>query len=103
MSSTSIALAAAITSRDPAGRSWSQRRSRGSAMLIQVPDVLTIEQVANARRLFNEAEWVDGRVTAGHQSAQAKDNMQIPEGHPAAREVGATILSALGRNPLFIT
>ena len=72
-------------------------------MLIQVPDVLTTEQVANARRLLNEAEWVDGRVTAGHQSAQAKDNLQIPEGHPAAREVGATILSALGQNPLFIT
>ena len=72
-------------------------------MLIQVPNVLTLEQVANARRLLNQAEWVDGRVTAGHQSAQAKDNVQIPEGHPAAREVGATILSALGQNPLFIT
>jgi PKHD-type hydroxylase len=72
-------------------------------MLIQVPNVLTVEQVANARRLLNQAEWVDGRVTAGHQSAQAKDNVQIPEGHPAAREVGATILSALGQNPLFIT
>ena len=50
-----------------------------------------------------QAEWVDGRVTAGHQSAQAKDNVQIPEGHPVAREVGATILAALGQNPLFIT
>jgi PKHD-type hydroxylase len=65
--------------------------------------VLTAEQVAQARRLLDQAEWVDGRVTAGHQSAQAKDNVQIPEGHPVAREVGATILSALGQNPLFIT
>jgi PKHD-type hydroxylase len=72
-------------------------------MLIQVPNVLTVEQVANARRRLNEADWVDGRVTAGHQSAQAKDNVQIPEGHPVALEVGATILSALGQNPLFIT
>ena len=72
-------------------------------MLIQVPDVLTAEQVANARRLLDQAEWVDGRVTAGHQSAQAKDNVQIPEGHPVARELGATILAALGQNPLFIT
>jgi PKHD-type hydroxylase len=72
-------------------------------MLIQVPNVLTTEQVAHARRLLNQAEWVDGRVTAGHQSAQAKDNVQVPEGHPAAVEVGATILSALGQNPLFIT
>jgi PKHD-type hydroxylase len=72
-------------------------------MLIQVPNVLTVEQVANARRRLNEADWVDGRVTAGHQSAQAKDNVQIPEGHPVALEVGATILAALGQNPLFIT
>ena len=72
-------------------------------MLIQIPDVLTAEQVAHARRLLDAAEWVDGRVTAGHQSAQAKDNVQIPEGHPVAREVGDMILWALQQNPLFIT
>lgn len=72
-------------------------------MLVQIPDVLTAEQVAQARRLLDGADWVDGRVTAGHQSAQAKDNVQIPEGHPAAREVGETIIKALQQNPLFIT
>jgi len=72
-------------------------------MLIQVPNVLTAEQVAHARRLLDSADWVDGRVTAGHQSAQAKDNLQIPEGHSVAREVGAMILAALGQNPLFLT
>jgi PKHD-type hydroxylase len=72
-------------------------------MLIQIPDVLTVEQVAQSRRLLDAAEWVDGRVTAGHQSAQAKDNVQIPEGHPAAREVGETIIRALQQNPLFVT
>ena len=44
---------------------------------------------------------MDGRVTAGHQSAQTKNNSQIPEDHPVAREVGEHILNALGRNPLF--
>lgn len=72
-------------------------------MLIQIPDVLSAEQVAHARRLLEAAEWVDGKVTAGHQSAQAKHNMQIPEGHPVARELGDLILNALGQNPLFIT
>jgi PKHD-type hydroxylase len=46
---------------------------------------------------------VEGKVTAGHQSSRAKDNMQIPENHPAAREVGEMILSALGQNGLFIS
>lgn len=72
-------------------------------MLIQIPDVLSAEQVAHARRLLDAAEWVDGKVTAGHLSAQAKDNRQIPEGHPVAREVGDLILNALGQNPLFVT
>ena len=72
-------------------------------MLIQVPDVLTAEQVAHARRLLAAAEWVDGKVTAGHQSARAKDNVQIPEGHPVARELGEMIVQALQRNPLFIS
>jgi PKHD-type hydroxylase len=72
-------------------------------MLLPIPDVLTAEQVAQARRMLDQADWVDGRVTAGHQSARAKDNMQLPEDSPAARELGQMILAALQRNPLFIT
>jgi len=72
-------------------------------MLIQIPDVLTPDQVAEARKVLESAEWVDGKVTAGHQSARAKDNLQIPEGHPAARQVGGMIAQALGRNPLFLS
>jgi PKHD-type hydroxylase len=72
-------------------------------MLLQVPDVLSAEQVAHARRLLDAAEWVDGRVTAGHQSARTKNNAQIPEDHPVARELGEMILAALQANPLFIS
>jgi PKHD-type hydroxylase len=70
-------------------------------MLLQVPNVLTTAQVRDARELLDAAEWVDGRVTAGHQSARAKDNEQLPENHPAARQVGETIVAALARSPLF--
>ena len=72
-------------------------------MLLSIPDVLTKERVAQGRQLLDTAEWVDGRVTAGHQSAKAKDNVQIPEGHPVARQLGDMILAALGKNPLFLS
>lgn len=71
-------------------------------MLIVIPEVLTAAQVAEHRAVLENAEWVDGRVTAGYQSARAKDNQQVPEGHPAARQVGEVILQALGQNPLFL-
>jgi PKHD-type hydroxylase len=72
-------------------------------VLLPIPDVLTSEQVAHARKVFEETDWVDGRVTAGRQSARAKDNMQLPEDAPAARQLGEMILNALGQNALFIS
>jgi len=72
-------------------------------MLISIPDLLSGEQITKARQILDQAEWVDGKVTAGHQSAKAKDNMQIPEGHPAAQQLGEMILAALSRNPLFLS
>jgi PKHD-type hydroxylase len=72
-------------------------------MLLQIPHLLTPEQLTQARQVLDQAEWVDGRVTAGAQSAKAKDNVQIPEGHPAAKQIGEMILAALGQNPLFLS
>jgi PKHD-type hydroxylase len=72
-------------------------------MLVHIPGVLTPEQVAHAREVLCAADWVDGKVTAGAQSAEAKKNLQVPENAPAARELGDIILSALGRNEQFIS
>jgi len=72
-------------------------------MLIPIPDILTAEQVAHCRKLLEAAEWIDGKVTAGHQSAKVKDNLQLPEDHPVAQELGNLILGALERNALFMT
>jgi PKHD-type hydroxylase len=70
-------------------------------MLIAIPDLLDAGQVARLRGIIDAAEWVDGNVTSGHQSALAKKNEQLPEGSAAAREAGAIVLEALGRSPLF--
>ena len=72
-------------------------------MLVPIPDVLTAEQVTAARQLLDRADWVDGRVTAGHQSARSKDNMQLPEHHPVARELAEMVLAALGQSALFVS
>jgi PKHD-type hydroxylase len=72
-------------------------------MLLHVPKVLTADQVAECRRALHEAEWVDGRVTAGPQSGRVKDNRQVPEDHPTALQVGRLIVAALERHPLFVS
>ena len=72
-------------------------------MLLAIPNILSREELAQARVILDAAEWVDGRVTAGHQSVQTKNNLQIPERHPAAQQLGEIILRGLGRNPLFFS
>jgi PKHD-type hydroxylase len=72
-------------------------------MLLHVPQVLTAEQVVHCRARLTQADWADGRITAGYQSAQAKDNSQLPEDGPVARELGALVLQALSRNSTFFS
>lgn len=67
-------------------------------MLLQLANVLTPEEVAHCRGRLATAAWADGRITAGYQSAKAKDNGQLAEDDPIARELGAVVLSALKRD-----
>src|SRR5437868_5568814 len=72
-------------------------------MPVHVEGVLTPDQVAQCRQVLSAQDWVDGRVTAGEQSARSKNNLQVPEDAPAARQLGEMILGALGRNPAFVS
>jgi PKHD-type hydroxylase len=72
-------------------------------MILTIPDVLTTEQLAQARRLLGGAAWIDGSVTAGYQAVKVTHNQQIPEDHPAARELGAIVLGAIERKPAFLS
>ncbi len=72
-------------------------------MLLRIPNVLSDEQVTRIFPTLLAAEWIDGKATAGRQSAQVKRNMQIREGDPAARAAGQEIVASLERNALFVS
>ena len=72
-------------------------------MLLHIDNVLSPEVAASFRQALEAADWVDGRVTAGYQSAKAKHNLQLPEDHPLAQQLGDRILSAIQGHPLFMS
>jgi PKHD-type hydroxylase len=72
-------------------------------MLLEIPGVLSPEQVRGFRARLDAARWIDGNVTSGHQSARAKYNEQIPEESAEARELGEEILHALAASQLFMS
>lgn len=72
-------------------------------MLICIPKVLSKAQVAACRERIDAAEWLDGKTTAGEQSAAVKQNSQLPESSLLAVEIGNLILDALAQTPQFIS
>ena len=72
-------------------------------MLLRVPEVLSPDALARCRAIMEQADWADGKITAGTQSEQVKNNRQLPEDSEAARAARAIVLDALGRSALFIT
>ncbi len=72
-------------------------------MLITIPNLLEPGELGQLRHLLDQAEWADGNITAGTQSAQEKRNLQLPELVPQAATARTIVLTALARNGLFFT
>ncbi len=72
-------------------------------MLLQIPDLLTPDEVAQARGLLQNAPWHHGRISAGVQAAQAKNNEQLPEQCEQAQALRQILLRGLERSPLFFS
>lgn len=72
-------------------------------MLLRVPQVLNPDELTNLQALMAKAEWTDGKVTAGTQSAQVKRNIQLPETSADAEAARQIVLKALSRNALFFS
>lgn len=72
-------------------------------MMLHIPQVLARDELDRCRGIVAAAQWVDGRVTAGTQSAKAKNNLQLAEDSEAARAARAIVLAGLERSALFFT
>ncbi len=72
-------------------------------MLLHVSDILRPAEIRRAREVLAHAPWGSGRVTAGEQSAQAKNNEQLPETSQETRDLQALVLAGLERHPIFFS
>ena len=72
-------------------------------MLLHIPQVLTKPQVKDIRQIIDHADWADGVITAGSQSAKAKNNTQLPEDGDDCKKARTIVLHALATNDLYLT
>ena len=72
-------------------------------MLLHIPSLFAADELLRIREALVQADWADGKVTAGHQSAKAKHNLQLPEAHPLAKEIGSALIERLWQTPQFMS
>jgi PKHD-type hydroxylase len=72
-------------------------------MLLHVKEVLNAGELREARVILTRAAWGDGRVTAGVQSAQMKNNEQLPQNGADTQALQRIVLGGLNRHALFFS
>ena len=72
-------------------------------MLVQIPGVLSKEQVETVLRELGQSDYEDGRVSAGLLARDVKKNLQAKRDAEVVRKCGPMILEALKRNGTFYT
>ncbi|PND38725.1 Fe2+-dependent dioxygenase [Paucibacter aquatile] len=72
-------------------------------MLLKIAALLSPADLKQARDLLDQADWQDGRLTAGAQAAQVKNNQQLPVGSESARALQTLLLKALEGHATFFS
>jgi len=72
-------------------------------MMVVIPDALSPDQVRHCREALADAPWIDGRTTAGHLAAAAKQNLQLPSDHPVSVELGNLVMATVSQHPRFVS
>lgn len=72
-------------------------------MLVHIKQVLTRDELHSVRETLDRASWGDGRVTAGVQSALAKNNQQLDQQGEAAKALQPIVLQGLNRHMDFFS
>ncbi len=72
-------------------------------MLLHVKQVLNADELREARAILARAPWGDGRATAGVQSAQAKNNEQLPQDGEPTKALQRIVLGGLNRHATFFS
>ena len=72
-------------------------------MLLNIPELITQDEVRHARELLKTAPWTDGRASAGVQARQVKNNEQLPHDCDAAKLIRAMVLRGLDRHAIFFS
>lgn len=70
-------------------------------MLTCIPSILNSTELEHIDECLKEAEFEDGKTTAGFRAKRVKENLQLTAAAPVKKEINELVQGALKRNTLF--
>lgn len=70
-------------------------------MIFSIPNFLTSDELQKITSSLSEADFIDGKTTAGWHAKKVKNNAQLSNKADYSQELKQLVTNALKRNPLF--
>ncbi len=70
-------------------------------MLLLIKNVLDTRRLHEVQALLAQAEFVDGRISAGKEAGKVKSNQELSPDSPLRRRLDAQVMSALIQHPQY--
>jgi PKHD-type hydroxylase len=70
-------------------------------MLIEIPDVLSRETLAQVQGLLSDASFVDGRLSAGLEARRVKHNEELRVDNPLVQRLNQLVMTPLVQHPVY--
>jgi len=70
-------------------------------MLLAIDDILNPEQLKNVRTLLENAEYVDGRLSAGKTARKVKKNHELAADSKLHNQLNNIVMNSLYNHPLY--
>lgn len=70
-------------------------------MLLEIPQVLNADKLANIRAMLEKVEFIDGKHSAGQAAERVKNNQEMKQGTQQAEYLDHLLMGSLAENPNF--
>lgn len=70
-------------------------------MLLLIKNVLSPPQIQHIQKRLTQGEFIDGKLSAGKEAAEVKNNQELNTNSPLQQELNSLVLGALLRHPQY--
>ncbi|MFV1982390.1 MAG: Fe2+-dependent dioxygenase [Thiohalomonadales bacterium] len=71
-------------------------------MLLQIPNLLSQQQLTAVQNILSSAKFIDGKLSAGKMAETVKQNQEIATTDPVLEQLNNIVMNTLVKHPIYI-